>query len=106
MIKKYILKNFNNNYIIYIMIIDIMSIIHFLLYLFIGILIKNKYRLILLLGILWEIFEYIVANNEFTKNLLIKYWPINIKYWNETNLLNKLFDLIFNMIGYYIGNKI
>ena len=88
------------------MIVDIMSIIHLFIYLFLGILIKNKYKLVLILSILWEVFEYIVANIEYTKNLLINYWPINIKYWNETNILNKLLDLIFNMIGYYIGNQI
>tara|TARA_B110001454_G_scaffold212426_1_gene229233 strand:+ start:211 stop:522 length:312 start_codon:yes stop_codon:yes gene_type:complete len=93
-------------HIIHNMIIDMMSIIHFLIYLFFGILIKNKYKLVLILSILWEVFEYIVANIEFTKNLLVAYWPINIKYWNETNVFNKLFDLIFNMMGYYIGNQI
>jgi hypothetical protein len=93
-------------HIIHNMIIDMMGIIHFLIYLFFGILIKNKYKLVFILSILWEVFEYIVANIEFTKNLLVTYWPINIKYWNETNVFNKLFDLIFNMMGYYIGNQI
>ena len=41
-----------------------------------------------------------------TKKLLIKYWPIPKRLWEEKNILNRVFDLLFNMIGYYFGNKI
>ena len=86
-------------------IIDILSVSHFFIYFFFGLIIKNEYKLIFIIGVIWEIFEYIVTNYSYTKNLLIKYWPINLKYWAEKNNLNKIFDLIINMIGYYIGNK-
>ena len=85
---------------------DIMSLTHILLYIIIGIFIKNHYIFALILGILWEIFEYIIANIPYTRHLLELYWPIPSKYWNETNKLNPMVDIICNMIGYYIGNNI
>tara|TARA_B000000565_G_scaffold247531_1_gene217066 strand:- start:29 stop:313 length:285 start_codon:yes stop_codon:yes gene_type:complete len=87
-------------------IIDVMSIIHFFNFLILGIFIKNNYTLALVLGIIWEIVEYNITNTNYTKNLLKKYWPIPQRLWEEKNFLNRIFDLIFNMIGYYIGNKI
>ena len=60
----------------------------------------------IILGIIWEIFEYLIANNKITRNLLIKYWPIPVRYWDETNIWNKIFDMIFNLSGYYVGNMI
>jgi len=87
-------------------IIDILSVIHFFIYFCLGLIIKNNYKFALFIGITWEIFEYIITNMNYTKNLLKKYWPINLKYWEEKNKLNKVFDLLFNMLGYYIGNKL
>ena len=86
-------------------IIDKLSIVHFIIYLVFGITIKNKYKLVLLGSILWEVSEYILSNIKYTRNLLIKCWPIPEKYWNE-KLENKVLDIIINMLGYYIGNKI
>ena len=71
-----------------------------------GLFVKNKYEVALLIGILWEIFEYSITNWDYSRELLKKHWPIPEKYWNEKNIFNKLFDLVFNMFGYYIGNKI
>jgi hypothetical protein len=72
---------------------------HFLLYLIFGIVIKNKYKLFLIIGIIWEIFEYIFSGNKFFFNLLGK------EYFNKS-YINKIIDIIFNILGYYIGNKI
>tara|TARA_B100000029_G_scaffold89192_1_gene78888 strand:- start:136 stop:426 length:291 start_codon:yes stop_codon:yes gene_type:complete len=85
--------------------IDILSFSHFLFWLCVGILVKNKYELVFFLGIIWEIIEYIIIKNKYTKELLKKYWPIPQKYWDEQDK-NKIYDLIFNMIGYHIGNYI
>mgnify|MGYP001236646684 FL=1 len=85
--------------------IDIMSLSHFLIYFILGIFIKNNYKLVILLSILWEITEYIITNNDYTKELLLKYWPIPQRLWDEQKY-NRIYDLIFNMMGYYIGNKI
>ena len=85
--------------------IDNLSIVHFLIYLVLGILVKDKYKLILVVSILWEVIEYILSNIQYTKDLLIKYWPIPEKYWNE-KINNKILDIMINMLGYYIGNNL
>ena len=86
--------------------LDIMSINHILIYIVIGLFIKNNYIFALCLGILWEIFEYNIANISYTRNLLELYWPVPVKYWDETNKFNPILDIVCNMIGYYIGNSI
>ena len=85
--------------------IDIMSVSHFLFYFILGLFIKNNYKLIILLSILWEITEYVLSNNNYTKELLLKYWPIPQRLWDEQKY-NRIYDIIFNIMGYYIGNKI
>ena len=85
---------------------DILSIIHFLIYLILGIFVKNNYYLAFGLGILWEIFEYSITKCQDTRELLIKYWIVPQKIWDEDLInLNRLTDLIFNMLGYYVGNN-
>ena len=85
-------------------IIDIYSIFPFITDFIFGLYFKNKYVLAFILGILWELFEYGLAQNNNTKEFLIKYWPVPYKYWAEKNIFNKVFDLIFNMLGYHLGN--
>jgi hypothetical protein len=85
-------------------IIDIYSIFPFITDFIFGLYFKNKYVLAFILGILWELFEYYIAHNSYTREMLIKYWPIPQKYWEEKNIFNKVFDLLFNMLGYHLGN--
>ena len=86
-------------------VIDILSICHFIYYFIFGLFVKNKYITTFLLGLLWKIFEFFLANNNCTKEYLIKNWPVPYKYWAEKNIFNKVFDLLFNMLGYHLGNK-
>ena len=53
---------------------DLLSVGHFLLYLCFGYYIKHKYKLALVLGILWEIFEKALVSNTYTRYLLKEYW--------------------------------
>ena len=86
-------------------IFDFLSIIHFLVFYIIGKYIKNNYIFAFILGIIWEIFEYFITKNPFTRELLIKYWFISEKIWNEDLFnINRISDLIFNMAGYHLGN--
>ena len=71
-----------------------------------GMVIKNRYGLALMLGILWELFEYIITTHPLTQQLLITYWPIPQKYWEEKNILNRFSDIMFNMAGYFVGNRV
>ena len=50
---------------------DLLSVGHFLLYLCFGYYIKHKYKLALVLGILWEIFEKALVSNNYTGNARI-----------------------------------
>ena len=85
--------------------IDLWSVDHFIFFTFLGYFFPETFWSSLFIGILWEIIEYIIANNEFTRRILLNYWIIPEKYWNET-IQNKLVDLCVNMIGYHIGNLI
>ena len=87
--------------------INYASLLHFFNFMILGIFFKDKYFIAFILGILWEIFEYIIVTASFTRNILLKYFHESKyrKLWDE-NLDNKITDLIINMIGYYVGNNI
>jgi hypothetical protein len=82
---------------------DILSVVHFLLYFFLGLYWKHKYAIVLLIGISWEIIEHLLVNNEYTKYLLGRYWIIPERYINDT-LDHSITDIIMNMIGYTLGS--
>ena len=84
---------------------DLLSVGHFLSYLCFGYFIKHKYKLALVLSILWEIFEKAVVSNTYTRYLLKEYWFIPIEYIDDT-FEHSITDIILNMIGYTIGSNI
>ena len=88
--------------------IDPLSYGHFLIWFTFGLFIKNEYKLVLILGILWEIFERILISNEQIVKFLETYWIVPKTFWftNEKDISKNISDLVVNMIGYYIGNKI
>ena len=73
--------------------ITLWSIDHILLYILIGLLLPNKWSLIIIISFIWEIYEYIMSR------------LTNDKYYQEP-LMNKISDIVFNLIGYYIGINI
>ena len=85
--------------------IDLLSLVHFINFFILGIFYKEKYKIAFLIGILWEIFEYIIVNNPTTRDYLKKCWFVPQKYWDETHTLNPVLDIFFNMFGYHIGNN-
>ena len=85
--------------------LDILSIVHFFIYLCFGYFIKHNYKLALILSILWEIFEKILVSNPYTLYLLKEYWFIPIEYIDDT-FEHSLTDIIINMVGYAIGSNI
>lgn len=87
-------------------IVDPLSLVHFIQYLVFGLFFKDKYLYVIIASFVWEICEYYSTRNKYIKNLLIKYWPIPRKYWEEKNVLNRFLDIKFNLIGYFIGNMI
>jgi len=89
----------NNN-----QILDLASVAHFFGWFIVGIFIKRKFHLVFILGLIWELFEYFVSRNETTRNLLIKYWPVPQRLWEERNIMNKVMDMTLNMSGYSLGN--
>ena len=84
---------------------DFASLLHLFNNIILGIIMKNNYIIAFILGILWEIFEKLFVKNYMTKLNKHKFIKKYEYLWNET-LLNQFVDIIINMIGYYIGNKI
>jgi hypothetical protein len=85
---------------------DFLSIIHFFWFYLLGKIIKNNYLFAFILGIIWEILEYFITKYPFTRNLLIKYWLIPKKIWDEDAFnINRVSDILFNMLGYHFGTK-
>ena len=84
--------------------LDILSIVHFVGYLLVGLLVPVSVPIqyILLVGILWEVFEVVIARIPWTRRALETYWPIRRKYWDE-HLTNKIMDLVLNVLGYKTG---
>ena len=86
-------------------IFDFLSVCHFFFYYVFGLFVKNNYILAFILGILWEILEYILTSQEFSRKLLIKYWIVPKRIWDEDAFnRNRISDIIFNMLGYHFGN--
>lgn len=87
-------------------IIDFLSITHFLFFYVLGIYVKNNYKFAFILGILWEFLEFFLTSNKFTKNLLINYWIVPQRIWDEDAFnINRISDICFNILGYHFGNK-
>ena len=86
--------------------IDEMSLVHIISFIIIGLIIKNDYKMALLISLSWETIQYILINSHTGRELLRNYWPISEKYWNEQTVSNRIMDIICDMIGYAIGSNI
>lgn len=84
---------------------DLFTLNHILLWIFIGYMYPNRYYLAFFLGILWELFERFVVYEKTLYRIVKTYWPVPERYWNETGK-NSLLDIGVNMVGYYIGSNI
>lgn len=81
--------------------IDTWSVIHFLFYGFVGYLYPQTLILTMILGILWEIFEFYVGKNKpsILKNIGFCSTDGKEKIW----WYGKISDIIVNYIGFIIG---
>jgi hypothetical protein len=84
--------------------LDLMIINHFIIYFILGYFIPHNYLLCIIISILWEVFEYFITYWDVSYNLLIKYWPISERHWNE-KLEHKIMDILVNLLGYYFGSN-
>ena len=84
---------------------DLFTLNHILLWIFIGYVYPNRYYLALFLGILWELFERFIVYEKTLYRIVKTYWPVPERYWNETGK-NSLLDIGVNIVGYYIGSNI
>ena len=85
---------------------DLLSVGHFIFFFIIGKICKNQYQFAFILGILWELFEYTITSNPCTRKLLAKYHFVPQSIWDEDLFnQNRVYDMIFNMLGYYISSK-
>jgi len=73
---------------------DFWHILHILLYILIGLLFPNNYFIILIISIIWELYEH----------FMFKYVVKKVKCKDFICL--RFEDILLNLIGYYIGNVI
>ncbi len=73
------------------------TITHFLIYFVISLYYPNKWIIIIILSIVWEILE-IILNIGYNKIL-----NLGSDYWDEIPI-NKVIDVIFNLLGYGAGH--
>lgn len=85
--------------------LDRTSFTHLFNFMILGILFPNNYIAAFILGLAWEFLEECITKKEFSRNLLVQHLNDYKNIWGESNK-NKLMDIVLNMIGYYIGNRI
>ena len=85
--------------------LDIASFAHVFNFMILGLLFPSNYIGAFILGIVWELFEECITKKELSKDLLVQHFKDYQYLWDETKK-NKIMDLLLNMIGYYVGNKI
>ena len=85
--------------------LDALSLVHFSSFFVMGLLVKNHFLVALLLGIVWEFVEHAIVHFGPTRALLLRYWPIPPRHWDE-KIENKIVDIFVNMCGYALGNYI
>ena len=83
---------------------DFLSVVHFLSFYLLGLVIKKSYVLAFCLGVIWELLEYVITSKSYSRKLLIKYWPVPREIWDERLLnINRFTDILFNMLGYHLS---
>jgi hypothetical protein len=75
--------------------INIHSISHLLFYMIFGYFFPNKWIIAIIMSFTWEIYEFIL-------NIYINSYS---SYGTE-KLINRIADIIINLLGYYLGNLI
>jgi hypothetical protein len=85
--------------------VDIASLLHLVNFMIFGYLIRDQYLLAFGVGVVWELLERWITNHPTIRTYLIHYLPELSHLWDETTQ-NKQYDLLINMIGYYLGNQL
>lgn len=74
---------------------------HLLLYVYIGYHYPDNYLFVIIIGILWEIYEYNFSTNDiFINNIYIGLCGIEDGYHQ---MIHNIYDPFINLLGYYIG---
>ena len=86
-------------------ILDLASFAHLFNFMVLGLLFPSNYVGAFILGVTWEYLEECLTKKDFSRDLLIQHFKGYQHLWQEGKK-NKLMDLLLNMIGYYVGNKV
>ena len=73
------------------------TITHFVIYFIISLYYPNKWIIIIILSVVWEILEMLL-HIAYDKIL-----HVGSNYWDEISM-NKIVDVIFNLLGYGAGH--
>ena len=86
--------------------IDIISVIYYINCFIAGLFLKNRHGLIFFLVVLWIIYESVIKNISFTKDLLVQYLPIPRDYWENRSIGITCCDIVIMLVAYSLGNQI
>jgi hypothetical protein len=86
-------------------VLDAATGLHLFNFMVIGYLIPNQYLFAFCIGIIWEVIELRATRHPRIRSLLETHASSISHLWDET-LDNKYFDLLVNMIGYYLGSTL
>ncbi len=85
--------------------LDLMSSFHFMTYVIFGLCFPYQWKPALLLMVCWEVFEILIVKVPALKQIVLTYWFVPERYWNE-RWINKGTDMIFNIAGFIVGSYI
>ena len=85
--------------------LDVATGLHLFNFMVIGYLIPDQYLFAFCIGILWEVIESQAIQHPTIRHFLETYASSVSHLWKET-LHNKYYDLLVNMIGYYLGSTL
>ena len=84
------------------------SFSHLFNFMVLGLLFPSNYIGALFLGVAWELFEECISKKKVSGDLIIQHFKDYKNIWisDQSDKKIKLMDIVLNMVGYYLGNKI
>ena len=84
------------------------SFSHLFNFMILGLLFPSNYIGALCLGVVWELFEECISKKKISGDLIVQHFKDYQNVWisDQSDKHIKLMDIVLNMVGYYLGNKI
>ena len=84
------------------------SFSHLFNFMILGLLFPSNYIGALCLGVVWELCEECISKKKISGELIVQHFKDYKNIWisDQSDKKIKLMDIVLNMVGYYLGNKI